>query len=410
MNQPLLGSNARRTPNFKSCLTVAGLALLLAFTSSAHAADAPAKELGDKVKPKITVIAPKEVKGEVGIVQYPVPTRYATPYGIAVDSKDRIWCTLMSANSLLVLDPSKGEFKEYRIPSTEGLPETDWNYDSKNRTTPKKAYNVYSVGSPGNVIVAKNDIVWFVMHLGNSLVRFDPASEEFTEFLLPTKNAQPYDLAEDPKGRIWFIEKNGGRFGFLDTAKKKITEIPLPQGTQLMGIAVDDAGLVYLSEVSENYIGRYEPETRKFKKFPIPAIQAQPGKMRFGDKGMLWFCALHTQQIGVFYTDNGLFGLTEPPGYNTSPQAIAPAKDGYIWYVDSMMNTVGYFDQKAIRFATFDLPSMGSQPMSIAVDSKGNVWFTESDRGANNISMLIRSSVPKNMAPAHVHHPAQHSH
>ncbi len=277
MNQPLLGSNARRTPNFKSCLTVAGLALLLAFTSSAHAADAPAKELGDKVKPKITVIAPKEVKGEVGIVQYPVPTRYATPYGIAVDSKDRIWCTLMSANSLLVLDPSKGEFKEYRIPSTEGLPETDWNYDSKNRTTPKKAYNVYSVGSPGNVIVAKNDIVWFVMHLGNSLVRFDPASEEFTEFLLPTKNAQPYDLAEDPKGRIWFIEKNGGRFGFLDTAKKKITEIPLPQGTQLMGIAVDDAGLVYLSEVSENYIGRYEPETRKFKKFPIPATNIHYG-------------------------------------------------------------------------------------------------------------------------------------
>ncbi len=411
MNLRSPGSIFRWTPKPQSFLLVAGLALLVAFTGSVRASDAPAKGIGEKVKPKITTIAPKEVKGDVRIVQYPVPSRYATPYGIAVDSKDRIWSTLMSANSLAVLDPAKGEFKEYRIPSTQGLPESDWKYDSKNRTSPDKAFNVFSVGSPGNVIVGKNDIIWFVMHLGNSVVRFDPASEEFTEFLLPTKNGQPYDLAEDPQGRIWFIEKNGGKFGFLDTAKKKITEIPLTPGSQLMGIAVDAAGLVYLSEVSENYIGRYEPETRKFKKFPIPAVRAQPGKMQMGAEGMLWFCALHTKQIGVFYTGKELFGLTEPPGYNTAPQAIAPAKDGYIWYIDSMMNTVGYFDQKAVRFGTFDLPSMGAQPMSIATDSKGDIWFTESDRGANQISMLIRSSVPKNAAPAHVHDPgAQHSH
>lgn len=387
-----------------------GSALLVAFSGAAWAVDASA--LGKKVKPKTTTVAPKEVKGDVRIVEYPVPTRYATPYGIAVDSKDRVWCTLMSANALALLDPAKGEFKEYRIPSTEGLPESDWKYDSKNRTSPDKAFNVYSVGSPGNVIVGKNDIVWFVMHLGNSIVRFDPATEEFTEFLLPTKNGQPYDLTEDSRGRIWFVEKNGSQFGFLDTANKKITEIPLPAGSQLMGIAVDPAGIVYLSEVSENYIGRYEPETRKFKKFLIPADRAQPGKMKFGTEGMLWFCLLHTKQIGVLYTAKGLFGLTDPPGYNTAPQAIAPAKDGYIWYIDSMMNTIGYFDQKTVTFGSFELPSMGAQPMSIATDSKGDVWFTESDRGANQISMLIRSSVPKGTGTPHVHtsSPAGHSH
>lgn len=411
MNLRSPGSISRRTFKPLSLLTSAGLTFLLSFTGAARASDAPPKDIGLKVKPKITAIAPKEVKGEVRIVQYPVPARYATPYGIAVDSKDRVWCTLMSANSLVGLDPVKGEFKEYRIPSTEGLPESDWKYDSKNRTSPDKVHNVFSVGSPGNVIVGKNDIVWFVMHLGNSIVRFDPATEEFTEFLLPTKNAQPYDLAEDPRGRIWFIEKNGGKFGFLDTANKKITEIPLPAGTQLMGIAVDAAGIVYLSEVSNNYIGRYEPETRKFKQFPIPAEKAQPGKMQFGKEGMLWFCALHSRQIGVLYTGKGLFGLTEPPGYNAAPQAIAAAKDGYIWYIDSMMNTIGYFDQQAVGFGTFELPSMGAQPMSIAIDSKGDIWFTESDRGANQISMLIRSSVPKGKASPHVHAaPGGHSH
>lgn len=410
MNLRSPGSISRRTFTPRSILTVAGLVFALAFVSVGDAAGAPTG-LGVKVKPKVTIVAPKEVKGDVRIVQYPVPARYATPYGIAVDSKDNIWCTLMSANSLVRLDPSKGEFKEYRIPSTEGLPESDWKYDSKNRTSPDKAFNVYSVGSPGNVIVGKNDIVWFVMHLGNSVVRFDPVTEEMTEFLMPTKNAQPYDLAEDPRGRIWFVEKNGSKFGVLDVAKKTIAEIPLPAGSQLMGIAVDTAGVVWLSEVSENYIGRYEPETKKYKKFPIPAVKSQPGKMQFGKEGMLWFCLLRSKQIGVLYTDKGMFGLTDPPGYNTAPQAITAAKDGYIWYIDSMMNAIGYFDQKSVSFASFDLPSMGAQPMSLSVDSKGDVWFTESDRGANQISMLIRSSVPKGKAMPHVHEaPSGHSH
>ncbi len=408
MNLRSPGSILRRTVKALSVFAV--VALAPEYSGIALAADA-VKGLGEKVKPKITTIAPKEVKGDVRIVQYPVPSRYATPYGIAVDSKDRVWVTLMSANVLVALDPAKAEFKEYRIPSTVGLPESDWDYKDKDKKAPE-AYNVYSVGSPGNVIVGKNDIIWFVMHLGNSIVRFDPATEEFTEFLIPSKHSQPYDLAEDPRGRIWFVEKNGGQFGFLDIAKKKITEIPLPAGSQLMGIAVDKAGIVFLSEVSGNYIGRYEPETRKFKKLYIPAEKAQPGKMQFGADGMLWFCALHTRQIGILYTDKGLFGMTEPPGYNSAPQAIAAAKDGNIWFVDSMMNTIGYFDQQSATFASFELPTMGAQPMSITTDSKGDIWFTESDRGANQISMLIRSSVPKGKAPAHVHSSPgmQHSH
>lgn len=375
------------------------------------ASDVAEKGIGLKVKPKISTIAPLEVKGDVRMVQYPVPARYATPYGIAIDSKSRIWCTLMSANSLITLDPAKGEFKEYRIPSTEGLPESDWKYDSKDRKMPDKVFNVFSVGSPGNVIVGKNDIIWFVMHLGNSLVRFDPATEEFTEFLMPTKNAQPYDLAEDPSGRIWFVEKNGSKFGFLDVANKKISEIPLSVGSQIMGIAVDSTGIVWLSEVSENYIGRYDPATRKFKKITLPSEKAQPGKMQFGAKGMLWFCTLRAKQIGVLYTDKGGFGLTDPPGFNAAPQAIAPAKDNKVWYVDSMMNTIGYFDQESAKFSAFDLPSMSAQPMSLAIDAKGDIWFTESDRGANRISMLIRSSVPKGpLAPRAHPTPDAHSH
>lgn len=391
------------------------VSILAVVAVGASSTVAAAKDVSGVVKPKVTILAPKEVKGKISIVQYPVPARYATPYGVAIDSKNRVWCTLMSGNSLAVLDPATNEFKEYRIPSTEGLPDSDWKYDTKDRTVPKKAYNVFSVGSPGSIIVAKNGDIWFVMLLGNSVVRFNPTTEEFTEIILPTTNAQPYDLAEDSAGRIWFIEKNTSKIGYLDPATKKITEIPISPGSNMMGIAVDPSGQVWVSEVNGNYIGRYDPKSRKFRPFVIPTLLAQPGKIIFDGDSKLWFCAPHSRQIGVFYTNgadrNPHFGMVDVPGYNAAPQALAPAKDGKIWYIDSMMNMIGFFDQGKATWSSFEIPSHGAQPMGIAVDLKGDIWFTESDRGVNQISRVLSSSVPAQaVSDVNEHVGSSHSH
>ena len=346
------------------------------------------------------------------INDYPLPVKYSAPFAIAVDSNGIVWFTEMSNHSLGRLDPKTGELKEYRLPSTEGLPEAEWTYDPKSKLTTPESYDVYSVGNPGSLIVAKNGMIWFVTLLGNSVTRFDPAKEEFTEFMVPTDHAQPYDLAEDLNGRIWYVQKNGGKLAFLDVEAKKMVEIPLDPGASPMGIVIDKNGKVWYGDVAGNYLGRFDPETKKLKKFEITVPVSQPGQMRFDHTGNLWVCNLHSQQLGVLIPDPGVYSVVPLPGYNTVPQSLAPDHKGRIWVVDSMMNQVGFFDSTSLKWNMWEVPTANSQPMGITVDGAGDIWFTQSDRMANRISRLKASTMkeeapkPEGAASAHQGHAA----
>lgn len=357
--------------------------------ASAHAA-----LKGEQVDPKVSVLSAAPLSGAVKIEEFALPKPYSSPYGIAIDKKDRIWFTETAANNIAVFDPASRVLKEYRIPSTKDLPESDWKYDPSNKTAPQTSINVYSVGGPGSLVIDKDGILWTALLLGNSILRFDPETEEFVEFLIPTKNSQPYDIAADQKGRIWFVEKNGGKFGYLDPSTQKIVEMSLDEGSCPMGITVDEKGNVWIGEVNGNYIGRYQPDTKLFKKFTINIRAAQPGQMRMDKSGRLWFCQPLTKQLGVFIPEVQAFSAVDMIGYNAVPQALAISVDNRIWVADSMLGKIGYFDQTTLKWGVFDIAGSHSQPMGIAIDSKGDIWFTESGQMANKIARLVRKTVP----------------
>lgn len=395
MNQLSLGNNgAARGFSALFVLILTGLLTGL-LPSIGFGAEPPA--IGKVVTPKKVVLTPNMKQGDVQIMAYQMPDPFSTPFGIGVDKKDNIWFTLMTGNSLGVLNPSSNEVKLYRIPSTVGLPDTKWDYSSKDKKIPEKTTNIYSVGDPGNLTIDKNGDIWFVMQLGNSVVRFEPDKERFTEFLLETPNSQPYDISSDSKGRIWFVEMNSNKLAYIDPQTKKMHEFKLEAGAKPMGLVVGPDDTVWLDSVEGNYIGKYDPSTKKLTKYFIVTPVAQPGKMILDKFRKVWFCAPHAKQIGAFYPDKGLFGIVDAPGYNAVPQSIAAASDGLIWYVDSMMNTVGFFNQDKAKWSVFDIPTNNAQAMNLALDSKGDVWYTESDRYANQISRVIRSSVKEEM-------------
>ncbi len=392
------GEPGRFTALIRGFAFSAALALCMTCVPASGAEDESDRRSG-VVKPVITALRPVMALKEPYMEEFILPKKYSVPFGIAIDSKDRIWITETGANSLAVLDPASSTLKEYRIPSTVGLPESDWQYDPKKRTSPtQEAVNIYTVGAPGAVIVDSNDIVWFVMQLGNSVVRFDPVKEEFTEFIIPTPNALPYDLASDSKGRIWFVEKNSGKLGYLDVEKQKRVEIEIGPDANLMGIAVDSGGKIWIGDAAYNYIARYDPVTKKMREFPISVPLSQPGQMRFDKNGILWICNIHSQQLGVLMTEQGVYSVVDLPGWNAVPQALAIAENGDIWIVDSMTNQVGFFNPTHIAWKLFTIPTPNSQPMNIAIDSKGDVWFTESDRNANRIARLKPSTIPSSEA------------
>ncbi len=344
-------------------------------------------------------------KGPV-INEYTIPTPYSHPFGISVDSKDNIWFTAQAANSIVKFDPVKMIFKEYLIPSAKDLPKAEWKYSPSEKTTPKDVYNVFSVGSPGAMTIDKNDRLWFVEQIGNKIGVFDPSTEQFTEYDIPTPQSNPYDIAMDSEGNVWFAEWNAGKIGKLDFKLKKVVEYDLKKeggSSRPASIAVDGEDNIWIGDIAMNAIGMFNPKTNVFKGFPIVTALSQPGKIIIDGSKNIWFTEVHSHKIAMLIPSTGVISEADVPGYNSVPQSIIIDKRGRVWYIDNMRNRIGYFDAHAVSFNEFEIPTMNSQPMSMAIDSKGDIWFTENDRGANKIARLVISTVSDVPKQKHIH-------
>src|SRR3989338_10039102 len=126
-----------------------------------------------------TSVAPAKTGEGPVINEYVIPTPYSHPFGIAVDSKDKIWFTAQVTNAIVKFDPVNQTFKEFQIPSTVSLTKSEWKYSPTERTPPKEVRDV-SVGSPGAIIVDKNDKLWVVGGKGNKNRSFFPQNKNFS--------------------------------------------------------------------------------------------------------------------------------------------------------------------------------------------------------------------------------------
>jgi len=348
-----------------------------------------------------TSVAPAKIGEGPVINEYVLPTPYSHPFGIVVDSKDKIWFTAQVSNKIVKFDPVNQTFKEYQIPSTAALPKSDWKYSPTEKTPPKEVYDV-SVGSPGAIIIDKNDKLWFVEQIGNKIGSFEPATEKFVEYDIPTPDSSPNDLALDSEGNVWFVEWNGGKIGKLDFKLKKILEYDLESNGRPAGIAVDAEDNIWITDVAMNEIGRFTSKTKTYRAFPIVTPLSRPGKILIDISNNIWFTQLHSHKVTMFVPSTGMMSEAILPDYNSVPQSIIFDKKGRLWYIDDMMNKIGYFELQSASFNDFDIPTINSQPMNMAIDSKGDIWFTENDRGANKIAQLVISSVPE-IPAAHIH-------
>lgn len=68
----------------------------------------------------------------------------------------------------------------------------------------------------GLVADKKTGEIWFADLNGNHITRFNPKTEKFAEFPIPSSNAAPRFIDLDSKGRVWFTEWMNGKIGSVD--------------------------------------------------------------------------------------------------------------------------------------------------------------------------------------------------
>ena len=191
------------------------------------------------------------------LVEYPIPQFTAmitesVPYGIYVESNDRIWFAETARHQLVRLTPSISEFNNTGTVTGEGLP-----------------YNL--TRDPGS------SRMWFTELLGNHMTLFNPSTLSIgLQYSVPTTDSRPYDLVADSTGRVWFTEKLGGKLGMLVvvTSTGTFEEYPVPLAhAKPAGVSVDPQGKVWL--VSSTWRQVYLPMVSKYYPAPPPPFGIQ---------------------------------------------------------------------------------------------------------------------------------------
>jgi virginiamycin B lyase len=194
----------------------------------------------------------------------------------------------------------------------------------------------------GNSIAAHGDDVWFTDFNTNSLWRYNVVSEEFTQFEVPTKGVNPYDVAVDAKGIVWFTEFHANQIGRLDPATGSITETAVSGGPRHIAIATD--GSVWATErfqpsnIEPSVVWRLDPTTNQVTDFPL-SLGAGPEDIVAAPDGSVWFTQSSAGNVARI-TPDGV--ITEGKSVRGSePFGITIGPDGQsVWYTMMSANKI----------------------------------------------------------------------
>jgi virginiamycin B lyase len=171
--------------------------------------------------------------GEVKIAKPASSPSY--PYGIQINSKGIPWYVDFRGNRIASVNPETMEIKEYPLPSADARPRriaitpddaiwyTDFPRGYIGRFDPATG-QVREWASPGGPrslpygIAAAGGILWYSESgvRPNTLVRFDPKSEKFQSWIIPSGGGVVRHMMATPEGDVLLACSGVNRIAFVD--------------------------------------------------------------------------------------------------------------------------------------------------------------------------------------------------
>ena len=205
------------------------------------------------------------------VTVFPVPTHNAIVYGVIADRNDNIWMALWDSGNIAKFDTTTNEWTIFTPPTYPGHVRR-LNVDTQNN-------------------------IWFgIWSAGNrpaKLDKLDQTTGRITEYTVPRRNSNPYDVMQDFEGNIWSADVGG-------TAAS---------------------------------LWKFNPRDQTFTLYPKPQKSADTPKIQVTKDGAIWYSprgSIDAPAFGVLYPDMdkittlGAYYQNGPPGYLFKPAPAQP--------------------------------------------------------------------------------------
>src|SRR5437762_1999619 len=118
---------------------------------------------------------------------FTIQTHNAIPYGIIADRNDNMWIALWDSGNIAKFDTHNNQFTIFAPPT----------YPSQIRRLNVDAQNNIWFG------------MWSAGNRPGKLGKLDQTTGRLTDYVVPRRNANPYDVSQDPEGNIWVADVGG---------------------------------------------------------------------------------------------------------------------------------------------------------------------------------------------------------
>lgn len=196
------------------------------------------------------------------------------PHSIARDVDGQVWFNghfSRNPEQIGVLDPESGRVRTYDVP----VPPMD--DDGSN--------------IPYGLRFGPDGTLWGTQLIGNRLVRFDPGSEKFETYTLPTSHSGPRRPDVGPDGTVWIPEYAASKLARFDPAAESFVEYELPIRDALPYIVRVDGsrGWVWIATAGADALLRFHIADERFEVFPYPTPRSLVRHMTLDvESGDLW--------------------------------------------------------------------------------------------------------------------------
>lgn len=280
------------------------------------------------------------------------------PHDVIADPNGRyVWYTDHFTNVLGRLDPETGEFTDYPYP----------------QDVPRDQEGAHKL------LFDKGGNIWLGQNWQNTIVKFDPRTEQFEQWTNDDRDAGRYGMfGIAPDGTV--LAGSNITVDKLDPATGKFTRYPTP--SSMYGVGVDSKGIAYFCERGAGKVARLDPKTGKVTEYEPPTPDSEPRRLAIDSQDRLWFAEFKGGNIGMLDPETGEireWKISENP-YAAPYDVAVDNYNNTVWTNDFNNNRVYRFDMETEQVTEFLLPEPDVEIRHLYVDGSttpATVWIPD---------------------------------
>src|SRR5438876_1729689 len=216
----------------------------------------------------------------------------------------------------------------------------------------------------------------------------------YTEYDLPRETIEPHDVIVDKQGIAWYSSFGEQNLGRLDPKTGQVKEFPIPESkpgfpTGLLGLRSDKEGNLWLGNMYQATILKFDRKTQKFTQWKLPPEQnidaAQVNMVSPQSAhvdGKVWaqnngFAGVHRLDLasGKIETWEPFKGA--PKGEPHNIYDVIPDSQNNLFFTDFRWRHIGRIDAKTGELKLFEMPANAAvtAPRRGMMDSQDRLWF-----------------------------------